>query len=119
MGALDDHNHQHTYGNSLGTPTSAAGVSAQQSIEAHNRLVESSASAPATGSVAPGWRAQLTFALISGGVSLVAAIAAYAVGGIGAVAIGLVAVGAGLFTVVFSIAAAIEGLKSAAASRNK
>jgi len=108
MGALDDHNHQHTYGNSLGTPTSVAGVSAQQSIEAHNRLVESSASAPATASVATGWRAQLTFALISGGISLIAAIAAYVVGGIGAVAIGLVAVIAGLFTAVFLVAAAIQ-----------
>lgn len=117
MGALDDHNHQHTYGNSLGPPTSVAGVSAQQSIDAHRRLAEASASAPATGSVAPGSRAHLTFALVSGGVSLVAAIAAYAVGGIGAVAIGLVAVGAGIFTAVFLVAAVIEILKSAFSSR--
>jgi len=109
MGALDDHNHQHTYGNSLGTPTSAAGVSAQQSIDAHGRLVESAASAPATESVAPGSRAQLVFASISGGISLIAAIAAYVVGGIGAIAIGLVAVIAGIFTAVFLVAAAIQG----------
>jgi hypothetical protein len=55
--------------------------------------------------------------LVSGGVSLVAAIAAYAVGGIGAVAIGLVAVGAGIFAAVFLVAAVIEILKSAFSSR--
>jgi len=117
MGALDDHNHQHTYGNSLGPPTSAAGISAQQSIDAHNRLVESSMSAPAAGSVAPGARPHLVFAAVSGGIALTAAIAAYVVGGIGAVALGIVALGAGIFAAVFSVAAAIQGLKSAFSSR--
>lgn len=41
MGVLDDHNHQHTYGNHSGPPTSIAGVSAQQAIDANNRITES------------------------------------------------------------------------------
>lgn len=117
MGVLDDHNHQYTYGNSLGPPTSVAGVSAQQSIDAHDRLVAASTSARATGSVAPGPRAHLVFASVSGAVSLAAAAAAYLIGGIGAVALGLVAVAAGSFTAVFLVAALIEFLKSAFSSR--
>ena len=117
MGALDDHNHQHTYGNSLGPPTSVAGVSAQQSIDAHRRLVESPVSSPATGTGAPGSRAHLTFALVSTTIALVIGIAAYVVGGIGAVALGLVAAAAGLFAVVFFVIALIESLKSSFGSR--
>ncbi len=117
MGVLDDHNHQHTYGNSMGPPTSVVGVSAQQSIDAHRRLVESSVSSSATGTVPPGPRVHLTFALVSCAITLIAAIAAYFVGGVGAVAIGLVAVGAGLFSVVFFVAALIEALKLSVSSR--
>ena len=117
MGVLDDHNHQHTFGNSLGPPTSAAAVSAQQSIDAHKRLVESAIASPSTGASAPGSRAYLKFALVSAGIGLVVAIAAYVVGGIGAVALGLVAAGAGIFAAVFLVAALIQGLKSAFSSR--
>ena len=117
MGVLDAHNHQHTYGNSLGPPTSVVGVSAQQSIDAHNRLVEASGASPATGSASPGSRAHFIFALISAAISLGVAFAAYLVGGVGAVALGLVAFCAGIFAAVFSVAALIDFLKSAFSSK--
>ena len=117
MGPLDDHNRQHTYGNTLGPPTSVAGVSAQQAIDAHNRLVGVSASSPPTGSAPPSPRAHLIFALVSAAISLCAAIAAYLVGGIGAIAIGLVALIAGIFASFFLIAALVEFLKSLFSSR--
>ncbi len=117
MGALDDHNHQHTFGNSLGPPTSAAAVSAQQSIDAHKRLVESSVASPSTATSAPGSRAHLTFALVSAAIALAFAVAAYVIGGIGAVALGLVAAAAGVFAAVFLVTALIQGMKSAFSSR--
>lgn len=117
MGALDDHNRQHTFGNTLGPPTSVVGVSAQQAIDAHKRLVEASASAPPRGSIPPGPRPHFIFALISAAIALCAALAAYLVGGIGAVAIGLIALVAAIFAAILLVAALIEFLKSAFTSR--
>lgn len=117
MGALDDHNYQHTFGNTLKPPSSVVGVSAQQAIDAQARRVESSVPESTTGTVAPNSRAYIIFALGSGGISVGLALVAAAVGGIGAVALGLVAVLAGLFTILFAVLAGIEAAKAFVARR--
>lgn len=111
MSALDDHNRQHTYGNSLGPPTSVVGVSAQQAIDNHNRLVNEAGRRVSGSGEAPSARSGFMATLVSGGIALALAIAAYVVGGIGAVALGLLAVVAGIFGVVFLISGLIQGLK--------
>jgi hypothetical protein len=113
MGALDDHNRQHTYGNSLGPPTSVVGVSAQQAIDANKRLLEQGPSGSSSGGPLPG-RDHLKLALGALAVSGAFALAAYLVGGFGAVALGLVAVIAAMFGVVFLIGALIGAAKAGA-----
>lgn len=111
MSALDDHNRQHTYGNSLGLPTSVVGVSAQQTIDNHNRLVEASMRRGAATGEALGARAFFKGALIAGAIAGSAVVAAFVVGGIGAVAFGLIAFVAGAVAVVFLISALIQAVK--------
>jgi hypothetical protein len=111
MGVVDDHNRQHTYGNSLGPPTSVVGVSAQQAIDANKRLLEqggqgSSANRPLRG------RDHLKVALVALAISAVVALAAYMVGGFGAVALGLVSVISGLLGSIFLIVALVSAIKS-------
>ncbi len=107
MSALDDHNRQHTYGNSLGPPTSVVGVSAQQAIDANKRgLGESAQSGTATAPLR--WKDHMKLALGGLIVAALAALAAYLVGGIGAVAFGLIAFLSGLFGAAFLIAALIS-----------
>ena len=111
MSALDDHNRQHTYGSTLGPPTSVVGVSAQQAIDNHNRLIDESVrQGPATGD-APEAGAFYRATLISAGIAAAVGIAAYMVGGIGAVALGLVAAIAGIFCVLFLIIGLIQSAK--------
>lgn len=112
MGALDDHNRQHTYGNTFGPPTTAAGVSAQQAVDNQNRLINENAHSKASSSVAePAAKSLFTFALVSGIIAVILLVAAYVVGGIGAAALGLLAVAAGFFTVLFLIMALIQAAK--------
>lgn len=108
MGVLDEHNHQHTHGSSLGPPTSVVGVSAQQAIDANRRLSETPGSGASGGRPLRG-RQQLRLALGSLVVAAVLALAAYQVGGFGAVALGLVAVIAALLGVIFLVAALFSG----------
>lgn len=114
MSVLDEHNRRHTFGNSLGLPTTAVGVSAQMAIDAQKRLVEGGTRSGSPGRELNG-RDYLIAAMISGAITLLAAFAAYAVGGIGAVAIGLIAFAAGMFGVAFTVAALITFAKSGAA----
>lgn len=117
MSIIDEHNRQHTYGSSLGPPTSVVGVSAQQSIDAHHRPVSDAgrASSHARAGLSP--RNYYVATLASGGLFVATTVAAYMIGGIGAVALGLVAVIAGMFGVVFLIAGVIQSAKSGVASR--
>jgi hypothetical protein len=55
--------------------------------------------------------------LVSAAIALAFAVAAYVIGGIGAVALGLVAAAAGVFAAVFLVTALIQGMKSAFSSR--
>lgn len=109
MGALDDHNRQHTYGNSLGPPTSVVGVSAQQAIDANRRLQEQGAPASSSGQPVR-WRDHLKIAIVALIICAALMVAAYMVGGIGAAALGLVAVVAGLFGGIFLIVALISAI---------
>jgi ABC-type dipeptide/oligopeptide/nickel transport system permease subunit len=111
MGVLDDHNHQHTYGNSLGPPTSVAGVSAQQAIDTNKRLLEQCGQGFSAGQP-PRGRDHLKIALVSLAISAVVALAAYMVGGFGAVALGLVAAISGLFGSIFLLIALVTAVKS-------
>ncbi|HMN46725.1 MAG TPA: hypothetical protein PKE27_19265 [Povalibacter sp.] len=115
MGVLDDHNHQHTYGNSLGPPTSVVGVSAQQAIDANKRLADGGEQ----GSSGAALKAKdsLRLAIGFGVAALVAVVIAYMIGGIGAVAVGLLAVIAGMIAAIFLVVALINGAKSLAARR--
>jgi zinc transporter ZupT len=120
VGVLDDHNRQHTYGNSLGPPTSVAGVSAQQAVDAHKRLVDGSAPVSSGAGGEMPWRSALWFAVGCGVIAIVLAVAAYAVGGIGAFALGLLAVVAGFIGMVFVVIALVQGAKAGfAANRNR
>ncbi len=111
MGALDDHNRQHTHGHSLGPPTSVVGVSAQQAIDANRRLLEQSPRAASSGRPLGG-RDHLKMGLGALVVCAGFALAAYLVGGFGAVALGLVAVIAAMFAVVFLIGALVGAAKA-------
>lgn len=111
MGVLDDHNYQHTHGNSLGPPTSVAGVSAQQAVDAQRRLAEGAVPG-ASGGRPLRWRGHLTLALVALAIAAGFALAAWGVGGFGAVALGLLAAVAALFGLIFLVAA----LASAATS---
>lgn len=107
MSALDDHNRQHTIGNSLGPTTSVVGVSAQQAIDANKRgLGEPAHSGTATAPLR--WKDQMKLALGGLIVAALAALAAYLVGGIGAVALGLIAFLSGFFGVAFLVAALVS-----------
>lgn len=116
MGVLDDHNRQHTIGNSLGPPTSVAGVSAQQAIDANRRLPDADSQGARGASPGRALRGSEHFTLAAGASILAVgfALAAWFVGGIGAVALGLLAVVAGLFGVCFLVAALIVGAKAMA-----
>lgn len=116
MGVLDEHNRQHTYGNSMGLPTTVVGVSAQQSIDAHNRLVENAGKSVASGGQPIDGRDSLKLAIVFAVATLVLAIVAYMVGGVGAFAIGLIAFGSGIFCAVFAAATLIHGLKAIVAA---
>lgn len=116
MGVLDEHNRQHTFGSTLGPPTSVVGVSAQQAIDAHDRLVRSSSASNSHGTSGATARSFYVFALVCAAIAAVAALGAYLVGGIGAVAISLVAIAAAIFGVVFLAAALIESIKGGVAS---
>lgn len=113
MGALDDHNRQHTHGSSLGPPTSVVGVSAQQTIDANRRLLEQGTPGSSSGAALRG-RDHLKVALGALAVCAVFVVAAYLVGGFGAVALGLVAVIAAMLGVVFLIGALIGAAKAGA-----
>lgn len=107
MSTLDDHNRQHTIGNSLGPTTSVVGVSAQQAIDANKRgLGEPGHSGTATAPL----RSKDHMKLALGGliVAALAGLAAYLVGGIGAVALGLIAFLSGFFGVAFLVAALVS-----------
>ncbi len=111
MGVLDDHNHQHTYGKNLGPPTSVAGASAQQAIDANKRLQEQGVQGSSTGQPLRG-REHLKIALVALAISSVVAFAAYMVGGFGAVALGLVAAISGLIGSIFLLLALVTAIKS-------
>jgi hypothetical protein len=111
MGVIDDHNRQHTYGNSLGPPTSIVGVSAQQAIDANKRLAEGGTQNASSGAPLRG-KDHLKLALAGLIVSAIFVLAAYIVGGIGAVALGLIAFISGLFGIIFLIAALIDAAKA-------
>lgn len=111
MGVLDDHNHQHTYGNGLGQPTSVVGISAQQAIDANKRLAESGGQNYSSSSDLK-WKSSLRLTIAFGSFALVAALIAYVIGGIGAVALGLLAAIAGFLGVIFIIITLISAIKS-------
>ena len=111
MSALDDHNRQHTYGSTLGPPTSVAGVSAQQAIDNQKRLVDAAGQPVSSSGQAAGAGAFFRFALIAGVLAAASAGGAYVVGGIGAFFLGLLAVVAGLFVVIFLISALLQAAK--------
>ncbi len=117
MSIVDEHNRQHTYGSSLGPPTSVVGVSAQQSIDAHNRLVSAAGTGTSSAKAEPRSRHYYVAALVSAVIFAATVFAAYMVGGIGAVALGLVALIAGIFGVVFLISGVIQSAKSGIAAR--
>lgn len=110
MGVLDEHNRQHTYGNSLGPPTSVVGVSAQAAIDANRRRSDEGGSS--SSGAALRWRDHLKIALWALVIAALIALAAYFVGGIGAVALGLVAFVAGLIGISFLVAALVSALAS-------
>lgn len=111
MGALDDHNRQHTYGSTLGPPTSVVGVSAQQAIDANRRLQEQGLSGSSV--VQPArWRDHLKIAIMALIMCAALVVAAYMVGGIGAAALGLLAFLAGAFGCVFLIVALVSAVTS-------
>lgn len=111
MSALDDHNHQHTYGNSLGPPTSVAGVSAQQAIDANKRLAEAGRPNYSPSSNLT-WRGSLRLTIGFGSFAFLAAVIAYVIGGIGAVALGLLAAIAGFLGVIFLVITLIGAMRS-------
>jgi hypothetical protein len=113
VSVLDDHNRQHTFGNTLGPPTSVVGVSAQQAIDANQRgLGEPARNSAATAPLR--WKDHIKLAVGGLIVAGLAALSAYLVGGFGAVAFGLVALLSGIFGLAFLVAALI----SAATSRS-
>lgn len=115
MGILDEHNRQHTFHNVLGPPTTVVGVSAQQTIEAQRRLAEDSGQGAAGGAPLESADA-LILAAGCGAVAGAAAIVAYMIGGIGAVAFSLVALMAGFLCAMFVFAALLGGATTLAAN---
>lgn len=114
MSVLDEHNRQHTYGDSMGPPSSVVGVSAQQAINANRPALD------AGGSQAPAreplrGRDHLKLAAWGWAIAAVLAVAAYVVGGFGAVALGLVAFIAAMFGAIFLVGALVSGAKSGGA----
>jgi hypothetical protein len=113
MGVLDDHNRQHTHGDALGPPTTVVGVSAQHAIDANRRALDAGAQGASSGRTLHG-KEHLKLAVGGLMISVVFALAAWIVGGIGAVALGLLAVISGLFGVCFLVAALISAAKATA-----
>lgn len=111
MDAIDEHNHQHTYGNTAGPASSVVAIAAQQAIEANKRLAEGGGQR-VTASAGLGWRDSLRVTLGFGAVAVVAAGIAYVVGGIGLIALGLVAAISGFLCVIFSLITLAGALKS-------
>lgn len=110
MGVLDDHNHQHTYGNHSGPSTSIVGVSAQQAIDANKRITESAEINYSSRSEIK-WKDSLKLTLIFGSLGLILALIAYVIGGIGSIAIGLLAAISIFIGVIFLIITLIGLLK--------
>lgn len=116
MGILDEHNRQHTYGNSMGPPTTVVGVSAQQSIDAQKRLAEGRApSGPGRALTA---EESLRYAFITGGFALASAGIGYAIGGPAAFVGGLFAVLAGILCFVFLVASLIGSAANGSLRKN-
>lgn len=113
MGVLDDHNRQHTYGDSLGPPTTVVGVSAQQAIDANRRPLDAGTQGAPSGRALRGGE-HLKLAIGGFIVAAVFVVAAWIVGGFGAVALGLLALIAGVFGVCFLVAALISAAKAKA-----
>lgn len=111
MSLLNEHNQQHTYGNSLGPPGSVVGVSAQQAIDANKRLVEAGGRKSSSSSDLK-WRDGLRLAIGFLAFSFISAAPACVIGGIGAVACGLLSVVAGFLGVVFLVISLIAAIKS-------
>jgi len=118
MGVLDEHNRQHTYGNTGGPPTSVVGASAQQAIDAQKRLAEGAGPVASSGADLRG-RDALRLAIGCGVLVAIAVVVAYAVGGMGAVVAGLLAVIAGIIGVVFLVVALINGAKAGVSARRE
>lgn len=110
MGLLDDHNHQHTYGNHSGPPTSVVGVSAQQAIDANKRLSENAGINYSSRSELK-WKDSLKLTLIFCSLCLVFVFIAYLIGGIGSVAFGLLAAISALLAAIFLIITLVSFLK--------
>ncbi|MBL8469089.1 hypothetical protein [Methyloversatilis discipulorum] len=113
MGVLDDHNRQHTYGDSLGPPTTVVGVSAQQAIDANRRPLDACTQGAPSGRALRGGE-HLKLAIGGFIVAAVFVVAVWIVGGFGAVALGLLALIAGVFGVCFLVAALISAAKAKA-----
>lgn len=113
MGVLDDHNRQHTHGDTLGPPTTVVGVSAQQAIDANRRALDAGAQGTSSGRALRGGE-HLKLAIGGFIVAAVFVVAAWIVGGFGAVALGLLALISGVFGVCFLVAALISAAKAKA-----
>lgn len=111
MGVLDEHNHQHTHGNSLGPPTSVVGVSAKQAIDANKRLTETGEQKYSSSSDLK-WKDSLRLTIGFGSFALMAALIAYIIGGVGAVALGILAAIAGFLGLIFLIITLVSAIKS-------
>lgn len=116
MGILDEHNHQHTFQNTFGPPTTVVGVSAQQTIETQRRLAEGSAGQGASGSAALESREALILAGVCGVIAGAAAMAAFMIGGIAALALALVTLIAGFLCALFAFSALLGGAHTLASS---
>lgn len=113
MGVLDDHNRQHTHGDTLGPPTTVVGVSAQHAIDANRRALDAGTQGAPSGRALRGGE-HLKLAIVGFIVAAVFVVAAWIVGGFGAVALGLLALISGVFGVCFLVAALISAAKAKA-----
>lgn len=118
MGSLDNNDQQHIRSSSSAPPTSAAGDSRDQSVDAYRRPAEPSRSSTATAFFGSNsQRARITFAVVCGAISLVAAMAAQMVGGFASVVLVQVAKGTASGAAVVAVVAVADALLSAYRSR--